>query len=94
MLNSNGDIVNEIALRKNRKKRRLVQYDKDGNLVKVYDSVTVAYKEHKRNEVEWTLKERWKNGKYGRSKLYFGSVWHYENEVLDENGNIKRHIQL
>lgn len=94
VLDSNGKIVNEITLRKNRKKRRLVQYDKDGNFVKVYNSVTIAYKEYKRNEVEWTLKEHWKKGKYGRSKLYFGSVWYYENDVLDDNGEIKKKIRL
>ena len=94
ILDSNGEIIKEVKLRKNNRKRRLVQYDEDGNLVNVYDSATIAYKEHTRHKVEWTLKDNWKRGKYGRSKLFFGYVWFYESEVLDERGEIKNKIDL
>ena len=94
ILDSNGEIIKEVKLRKNNRKRRLVQYDEDGNLVNVYDSATIAYKEHTRHKVEWTLKDNWKRGKYGRSKLFFGYVWFYESEVLDERGEVKNKIDL
>lgn len=93
VLGISGNILQKIELRQNKKIKRLAQYDKNGNLVNIYNSVAIAYKEYTRSKVEWTLKEKWRKGKRYKDKFRFGSIWIYEDKVLDECGKIKVKIE-
>lgn len=94
VLDENGEVLEHISLRKDKVKKHIVEYDKNGNFVKTYDTITHAYKAHTRHKVEWTLKDLWKKSKTNPNKMYYGVLFYYENDVLDKEGKIKRKINM
>lgn len=94
VLDGNGNIIQKIKIRKNNIMKRIAQYNRQGGLMNVYETLAEVYQKYKRHSVDWTLRNEWEKAKWHRDKLYFKYVWCYETDVLDENGNIKNKINV
>lgn len=94
VLDENGNTLKEITLRSNKIKKSVVLYDGNGTFVKEYGSLTNAYKEFGRHKVDWTLCDKWKESKIHKDKQRFNTIWKYKDEVLNDDGTIKRDIKV
>lgn len=70
------------SLHPNRKKitqiQKVVQYDKNGNIIKVWDNAHSIYLETKMSD--WSIAECCR----GNRKSAYGYIWHYANEDITE----------
>lgn len=62
-----------------RKYKPILQYDKDGNFIKEWDSATTAGKELKINKSQISAVARGIEGKKSNSKSAGGFIWKYKN---------------
>jgi hypothetical protein len=94
VLDNNGNIMKQITLRNDKVKKVVVLYDGNGKFIKEYSSLSKAYKEFSRYKVDWTLYDKWKDSKTHKNIKRFNTIWRYKDNVLNNDGTIKREIRV
>lgn len=85
----NNEPVFKEEIKNRRLKTIIVKYDLNGNLIKIYNSISDAKSElpdklKDINSVSSTISKC----AIGKSKTAYGFIWHYYEDVIDGNGEV------